>query len=374
MSLNENFLNNKLKFINNTIQYFAQIDSHIGLALKSRNEGWTRPNVIEDSSFIKLKEMWNPLVMATQGIEFVRNTYEPPEETPYIDTDKKKEHEDVRGVGAAAEAPTSNLLVLTGPNGSGKSIYLKSIFLIVYMSKIGCFVPCKQATIGSLLSGIFAFFPSDDIFHHESIREFSKFQDTCFQIKTLLNKANDCPSSCLVLIDEFGPGTIIEDGMALVSGLCHYILEWKKKSKIYAIMTTHYHELFESPYFFCDEHLNNYYIKTKRLCLYSMDVKFNENYNTTNGKTDINLPSYLEYQYNLVSGLSSTSYAAECSFAQGITLDVIHRYEQLIATEKKKNILNVQLKSIILDYLGNDSNKISADEDMLNKVLQLCNK
>lgn len=40
--------------------------------------------------------------------------------------------------------------ILTGPNASGKSTYLKQIALIVFMAHIGCYVPAKSATIGTV--------------------------------------------------------------------------------------------------------------------------------------------------------------------------------------------------------------------------------
>ena len=44
----------------------------------------------------------------------------------------------------------SLIKVLTGPNSCGKSVYLKQIGLVIFMAHIGCYVPAKTATIGTV--------------------------------------------------------------------------------------------------------------------------------------------------------------------------------------------------------------------------------
>lgn len=44
----------------------------------------------------------------------------------------------------------SLIKVITGPNSCGKSVYLKQIGLIVFMAHIGCYVPARSATIGTI--------------------------------------------------------------------------------------------------------------------------------------------------------------------------------------------------------------------------------
>lgn len=44
----------------------------------------------------------------------------------------------------------SLIKVLTGPNSCGKSVYLKQIGLVIFMAHIGCYVPARTATIGTV--------------------------------------------------------------------------------------------------------------------------------------------------------------------------------------------------------------------------------
>ena len=90
--------------------------------------------------------------------------------------------------------------IVTGPNFSGKSTYLRQVGVIVYLSHIGSFVPCKGARISI----------TDQILTRISAVETcavpqSTFQLDLSQMGTILRKSTP---STLVLIDEFGKGTL----------------------------------------------------------------------------------------------------------------------------------------------------------------------
>lgn len=129
------------------------------------------------------------------------------------------------------------LSVVTGPNYSGKSIYLKTVGLIAYMTYIGQFVPAERAMIG----------PIDRIFcrvkTYESVSVGkSTFQIDCSQMSTILHCAT---RQSLVLMDEFGKGTDVVDGMSLFTAvLCSLMDREDRCPKIVAV--THFNEALDT--------------------------------------------------------------------------------------------------------------------------------
>jgi len=53
----------------------------------------------------------------------------------------------------------------------------------------------------------------------------------------------NCTSKSLVLLDEFGKGTIPSDGAALLCGLLRYLHRHPSRPKV--IATTHFHDIFQ---------------------------------------------------------------------------------------------------------------------------------
>lgn len=88
----------------------------------ARDYNYVRPNVTE-SKIINVVEGRHPLMECA---------------TTFVPNDIRS------GEGA------SLIKVLTGPNSCGKSVYLKQIGLVVFMAHIGCYVPARTATIGTI--------------------------------------------------------------------------------------------------------------------------------------------------------------------------------------------------------------------------------
>ncbi|MEN2498707.1 MAG: MutS protein msh4, variant 2 [Marteilia pararefringens] len=77
-------------------------------------------------------------------------------------------------------SPTQNINIITGRNMSGKSTYLKMISWIQIMSHLGCFLPCKYASV-SPRSSIFT-----RLTHNDSIeKNLSTFQ---IEVADFLNR------------------------------------------------------------------------------------------------------------------------------------------------------------------------------------------
>ncbi|ELR12869.1 MutS domain V domain containing protein [Acanthamoeba castellanii str. Neff] len=130
----------------------------------------------------------------------------------------------------------SHVLLLSGANGSGKSVYLKQVGLIVFLAHIGSFVPADEATIGL----------TDQIFSRIYSRETASVQVSSFmidlnQVAAMLRHAT---GRSLLLLDEFGKGTNVVDGVSVLGGALHHLLSREETPK--AIVSTHLGEYFDN--------------------------------------------------------------------------------------------------------------------------------
>ncbi|KXN89833.1 hypothetical protein AN958_04837 [Leucoagaricus sp. SymC.cos] len=122
--------------------------------------------------------------------------------------------------------------VITGPNMAGKSTFLRQTALISILAQIGSFVPADAATIGvvdKLFSRIGA---KDDLF-----RDRSTFMVEMLETADILKRATD---KSLVIMDEVGRGTTVNDGLAIAFATVHHLTAVNRCRTLFA---THFHEL-----------------------------------------------------------------------------------------------------------------------------------
>ena len=188
-----------------TAKIISEVDMLQSFSVCSDNYKLVRPELVDDNT-VKLIDCRHPVVEQVMRDKYVPND---------IIMDK-----------------TTNILLITGPNMAGKSTYMRQFAITVIMAQIGCFVPCKSASL-PIFDKIFTRIgASDDLVSGEST-----FMVEMKEAQYALSEAT--PKS-LILFDELGRGTATYDGMSLAQAILEYIHD-----KIHAktMFSTHYHEL-----------------------------------------------------------------------------------------------------------------------------------
>eukprot|EP00795_Rhopilema_esculentum_P008778 gene8778-14808_t len=129
----------------------------------------------------------------------------------------------------ASEA--SCFIIMTGPNMSGKSTYLKQIVLLQVMAQVGSFVPAEYASL-RLADQIFARVGTDDDIETNS----STFTLEMKEMNYILKNASD---KSLIIIDELGRGTSVDEGIGICYSICEHLLQ----IKAFTFFATHFMEL-----------------------------------------------------------------------------------------------------------------------------------
>ncbi|OSD07423.1 hypothetical protein PYCCODRAFT_1463684 [Trametes coccinea BRFM310] len=202
----------------------AELDCLLSFAEVSRSYDYRRPCMTEEN-VIDIKQGRHPLQ------ELVVDTFVPND--TFI----------VGGVGIGSTAEETS-----GEDDSTEADarYPRNsviIALIQYMAQIGCFVPAESAKLGIV----------DKIFTRIQTRESISRVQSAFMIdlnQVSLALRNATPRS-LILLDEFGKGTLSADGAGLFCGVLKFLLAGGDRCPK-VVATTHFHEIFHddllSPY------------------------------------------------------------------------------------------------------------------------------
>ncbi|KAF9433070.1 MutS protein msh5 [Entomortierella beljakovae] len=129
------------------------------------------------------------------------------------------------------------VMILSGPNSSGKSVYLKQVALITYMAHIGSFVPADSAVIG-ITDKILTRIQTRETVSSVQSALMTDMQQVIFALEVATDRS-------LVILDEFGKGTISTDGAGLFCGVIEHLAA-RTLNKPRVLATTHFHELFEN--------------------------------------------------------------------------------------------------------------------------------
>ncbi|KAG5053381.1 hypothetical protein JHK87_005579 [Glycine soja] len=157
--------------------------------------------------------------------------------------------------------------IITGPNFSGKSIYIKQVAIIVFLSHIGSFVPADSATVG------------------------------------LTDRHATSRSLCLV--DEFGKGTLTEDGIGLLAGTINHFVTTDEPPKVF--VCTHLMDLLHG----------HSLTKSEQIKFYTMSM-LRPDENSTHIEDIV-------FLYRLVPGRAHHSYGLHCALLAGVPEEIIKR-------------------------------------------------
>ena len=188
-----------------TAKIISEIDMLQSFSIVSDLYKFVRPTLV-DTKNIRLIECRHPVVEQVM-------------KDKYIPNDIIMDH-------------TTNILLITGPNMAGKSTYMRQCAITVIMAQIGCFVPCREASL-PIFDKIFTRIgASDDLVSGEST--------FMVEMKEANYALQNATSDSLILFDELGRGTATYDGMSLAQAILEYIHD---KIKAKTMFSTHYHEL-----------------------------------------------------------------------------------------------------------------------------------
>ncbi|XP_009608754.1 DNA mismatch repair protein MSH5 isoform X4 [Nicotiana tomentosiformis] len=266
--------------VNKAVNFAAELDCILALALVARQNNYVRPNLTKED-VIDIRNGRHVLQEITVGT--------------FIPNDTKVSHE-------------GRINIITGPNYSGKSIYIKQVALIVFLSHIGSFVPADAATVG-LTDRIFCAMGSKFM-----TAEQSTFMIDLHQVGMMLRHAS--PRS-LCLLDEFGKGTLTEDGIGLLGGTINHFVSCYDPPKV--LVCTHLTEIFD----------NSCLLESDRIKCYTMSV--------LSPDKDCADVEDIVFLYRLVPGRAFLSYGLHCAQLAGLHHEVLKRAALILDTLKNDN-------------------------------------
>ncbi|KAF8957258.1 hypothetical protein BDZ97DRAFT_2079293 [Flammula alnicola] len=331
----------------------AELDCLLSFAEASMLYGYQRPAMV-DENIIELIQARHPLQ------ERVVDTFVP---------------NDARliggaGIGSFPDCPDDNeqwnsVLLCTGANACGKSVYLKQIAVIQIMAQVGwcatlhitcedaltpavSFVPAESATLGIV----------DKIFTRVSTRESVSKVQSAFMIDLaqVSLALRNCSPRSLVLLDEFGKGTLSTDGAGLFCGVLRHLLN-RGSNCPKVLVATHFHDVFNEelldpeniPVSF--RHMQVMFTSSAGAIVESGSLDPSSAARITSPATDavedhitkLGPTEKITYLYRVAEGLSLDSHAAKCAEIFGIPSRIVDRAQYV------SRLLSSHQLSLLLD-------------------------
>lgn len=196
----------------------AELDVLLCFADKAARRGWSRPDIVDEST-LRIIQGRHPVLdelLEGSGGGFVPNDVE------------------LGGVDEGGAA-CGTLALITGPNMAGKSTFIRQTALLVLLAHCGSYIPAAGATIG-LTDRIFTRVGADDALHAGQ----STFMVEMTETARILHHAT---ARSLVVLDEIGRGTSTLDGLSLAWAIAETLAGGAGAPGPRSLFATHYHEL-----------------------------------------------------------------------------------------------------------------------------------
>lgn len=220
-----------------------------------------------------------------------------------------------------------NCLLITGSNTGGKTVALKTVGLLVLMTKAGLHIPCLGAKI----------YPYNEIYCDISKEQSLEqgFSTYSAHIKNIANIMDLLDENSLILLDELGSGTDPTESACISRAILKFIKE--KKSQ--AIITTHLGEL--------------------------KSLKYEDDY-FENATVTFDITS-LKPTYKLIFGVSGTSNAIEISSELGLNQKIIQMAKEYFEESKNDN-------TKLFSKIEKTNQNLIQKEEEINKKLDNINQ
>ncbi|SCU68682.1 mismatch repair protein MSH5, putative [Trypanosoma equiperdum] len=204
----------------------AELDCLIGFALCALEGQWSRPEIVPDAGVLEISRAVHPILARMS--------------------------QPVVPCSLTIRRSADRVCVVTGANGSGKSVFITTIAHTVFLAHIGSYVPCAHAAIGLIDTFVALHTPSacrgnEDLTF--AVKELhSSFGNELASMSRMLQR---CGSRCresdegaarmLLVIDEFGKGTLSVDGAALLAASLRTFISMGNQRPL-VLLATHYME------------------------------------------------------------------------------------------------------------------------------------
>ncbi len=220
-----------------------------------------------------------------------------------------------------------NCLLITGSNTGGKTVALKTVGLLVLMTKAGLHIPCLGAKI----------YPYNEIYCDISKEQSLEqgFSTYSAHIKNIANIMDLLDENSLILLDELGSGTDPTESACISRAILKFIKE--KNSQ--AIITTHLGEL--------------------------KSLKYEDDY-FENATVTFDITT-LKPTYKLIFGVSGTSNAIEISSELGLNQKIILMAKEYFEESKNDN-------TKLFSKIEKTNQNLIQKEEEINKKLDNINQ